>query len=784
MIDLNDLNPEQRAAVEYVDGPQLVIAGAGSGKTRVLTYKVAHLIDLGYEPWSILALTFTNKAAREMKERVRALLGDDSAPAVWMGTFHSVFLRILQMECEAVGYQHNFSVYDADDSKSVLRSIVKEMQLNDKIYKPSVLQSRISRAKNQLVTAEDYIASPANYQADVRANIPLLGKIFQAYSERLRRANSMDFDDLLVNTFMLFDTHPEIQAKYAKRFRYVLVDEYQDTNFAQHRIVLQLTSCHHRLCVVGDDAQSIYSFRGAQIENILSFQNAYADSRLFKLEQNYRSTQTIVQAANSLISRNEDRISKTVFSRNAQGETIDVYETYSDVDEAAMVLGKIRALRRSEQLPFSSFAILYRTNAQSRVFEEILRKSGAPYKVYGSLSFYQRKEIKDLVSYFRLVINHDDDEAFRRVINEPKRGIGAVTLQKIAEAATTHSISLCTVLKSMGRFGVDVKGSTKGKLEAFYGLIVLFADVARTSDAETVARKILIDTGLRAELASDASEEGQTRRENVEELLNGIHDFCESRREEGDEHTGLADYLSEVSLLVSNDDEKDGTADHVNLMTVHAAKGLEFPTVFVVGMEENIFPSQQCCVTVRGLEEERRLFYVAITRAERHCILSYAKRRMRYGTMEFGSPSRFLTDIDRRYLHYHMDQSPSTSLRNSSSVQLPWATNREETATQQRQRTFDRPSYPSQNQRPISAAPQPNFRRVTSETLPPRSSNSGAPALSGALSAGTRIEHERFGIGTVTSTDGQGEQCKITVQFVNAGTKTLLLKFARFKVIG
>ena len=757
---LEGLNPSQRLAVEYCDGPSLVIAGAGSGKTRVLTYKIAYLLSLGYEPWSILALTFTNKAAEEMKQRVAKLLGDDRVRSLWMGTFHSVFLRILRYEHEAIGFSSNFTIYDASDSKSLLKAIIKEMQLDDKQYKPGVVEARISNAKNRLVTAEAYVANPENYQVDMRSQMPAIGEIYRSYANRCRLADAMDFDDILLFTFTLFNQHPDICQKYAERFRYVLVDEYQDTNYAQHRIVCQLAGVHRRLCVVGDDAQSIYSFRGANIDNILSFNQSFADSRLFKLEQNYRSTQTIVDAANSLIHKNRQQIYKNVYSENEHGEPITLIEAYSDIEEAQIVVRRIQLLRRQEHLPYSGFAILYRTNAQSRVFEETFRKNGLPYRIYGGLSFYQRKEIKDIIFYFRLAVNPNDEEAFKRVVNYPARGIGQTTVQKIIDCATSHSISLWSAVSSPLEYGLALSKSTMSKLNEFQSMVEQFREMAQQASAEAVGQHIVKQSGIMADIYRDMTPEGRARQENVEELLNGLTEFCRSRMEEGNHNILLTDYLSEVSLLSDLDSDKGDSDDRITLMTIHSAKGLEFNTVFVVGLEENLFPSQMAGSSMRAMEEERRLFYVAITRAERHCLLTYAKSRMRYGKMEFGTPSRFLTDIDPQFL-----QTPSQS-RTSSGTKNSYGYPR-----------------PASQLRPLRPTLSPFSSRTAKPVVPSGPTAATTPSSASVLTVGTQIEHERFGKGVVVKVEGTGENTKATVTFQNVGTKQLLLKFARFKVI-
>ena len=779
---LDELNESQREAVLYNDGPSLVIAGAGSGKTRVLTYKIAHLMNVGYEPWSILALTFTNKAAREMKERIRRQVGD-RARYLWMGTFHSIFSRILRMEAEAIGFTSNFTIYDTSDSKSLLKSIIKEMQLDDKVYKPGNIQSRISNAKNHLVLPDAYASNPQINQADADAKVPATHTIYRRYWERCRQSDAMDFDDLLVYTYILFRDHPEIRQKYARQFRYVLVDEYQDTNFAQHSIVLQLTEEHQRVCVVGDDAQSIYSFRGANIENILKFTKIYKGAKLFKLEQNYRSTQTIVQAANSLIEKNHEQIRKAVFSEKMKGEPIGVFNAYSDVEEGEIVANKIRQLHDREDYAYSDFAVLYRTNAQSRIFEEALRKRSLPYKIYGGLSFYQRKEIKDVIAYFRLAVNPNDEEAFKRVLNYPARGIGDTTLNKIVGAATYHGVSLWKVICEPLSFGLSINKGTHTKLQGFRELVENFITDAQVKNAYEVGSAIVRQSGIMNELYQDRTPENLSRQENIEELINGMHEFCSTREEEGNEHVALTDYLSEVSLLTDQDNEKEGDGEKITLMTIHSAKGLEFKNVFVVGLEENLFPSPMSADSVRGLEEERRLFYVAITRAEEHCYLSFAKSRFRFGKTEFSNPSRFLKDIDLCYLNLPQSEQMTRRVDEGAS----------RFRSQMSASDASRPTFMPRTQSPNEYSPKRPDAQTVPQAQGPRhlkrvSAVSSAPSVSssasvGDLRVGSVIEHERFGVGEVVDMIGAGDNCKATVKFRNAGVKQLLLKFARFKVI-
>ena len=780
---IEELNEGQRNAVLYNDGPSLVIAGAGSGKTRVLTYKIAYLLENGYQPWNILALTFTNKAAREMKERIARQVGPERARHLWMGTFHSMFLRILHVEAGHIGFTSQFTIYDTADSKSLIRSIIKEMGLDEKVYKPGMVQARISNAKNHLVSPAGYANNKEAYEGDRAAKVPALRDIYQRYWERCRQADAMDFDDLLFYTFLLFRDHPEVLARYQDQFRYILVDEYQDTNFAQHSIVLQLAKNHQHVCVVGDDAQSIYSFRGADIDNILYFTKVYPDTKVFKLEQNYRSTQTIVRAANSLIEKNQWQIRKEVFSEKEKGEAIGVYQAYSDVEEGDIVVNKIAELRREKRYAYSDFAILYRTNAQSRIFEEAMRKRSMPYRIYGGLSFYQRKEIKDVIAYFRLIVNPNDEEAFKRIINYPARGIGDTTVGKIIAAATGHNVSLWTVLCEPLAYGLNFNKGTVGKLQAFRELISAFITDAAEKNAYEIGADIIRQSGIINDVCQDNSPENLSRKENIEELVNGMSDFCAQRQEEGNLNVLLGDFLSEVSLLTDQDSDKDGDDEKITLMTVHSAKGLEFKNVFVVGMEENLFPSSMVGDSPRALEEERRLFYVAITRAEEHCFLSYAKTRFRYGKMEFGSPSRFLKDIDIRFLRLPQDagmfrrvEEEAVAFRRENA--RGFAPDKENAPYGGKERVSVRPK-----QQIIAPTVPRNLKRVA----PSANTASTSPSAGGSanrVQQGQLIEHERFGLGEVLKVEGEGDNAKATIRFKNAGDKQLLLRFARFKVIG
>ena len=797
---LNDLNDAQRAAVEYIDGPSLVIAGAGSGKTRVLTYKIAYLLSQGMKPWSIMALTFTNKAAREMKERIGKLVGDDLAQHLYMGTFHSIFSRILRAEAEHIGFNNNFTIYDESDSRSLLKAIIKEMGLDDKVYKPAAVHARISMAKNNLVTAEAYDSDPGILEQNKRAKMPAIGKIYVAYVQRCRQANAMDFDDLLMLTFQLFRDHEEIRQKYAGRFDYILVDEYQDTNHVQMSIVMQLCKEKLRVCAVGDDSQSIYSFRGANIDNILNYQKQLPGTQLFKLEQNYRSTQTIVEAANSLIHHNRNQIQKEVFSKNDKGEKIQYKPAYSDKEEALIVAKNIQRIKRQDDCGYDQFAILYRTNAQSRSFEEEFRKQGIPYRIYGGLSFYQRKEIKDIIAYFRLVANPDDEEAFKRIINYPARGIGATTLMKIADCAHQNQVSFWEVIGNVEYYGLNVNKGTQTKLENFRLLISSFIDRSHTLDVYELGDAIIRESRISEDIMSGKNADDLARQENLEEFLSGMQTFVAGRQEEGRmDEAYLTDYLQDVALLTDADSEGEKDEPRVSLMTIHAAKGLEFATVFVVGLEENIFPSPLAAISVRELEEERRLLYVAITRAEKHCILTNAKNRFRYGKMEFDNPSRFIDEIDASLIEGG-EEAPESSFGGgrgsfggygSSSRygsdggyggRMPW--------------DRDRSVYgrDSQNAKPVAsqfmADPKPEFKSVRAVNAVHRimgntagSSVSNASSAAGSLSEGCRIEHQRFGIGTVLKMEGTGENTKATVEFQNAGTKQLLLKFAKFTIL-
>ena len=837
---LNDLNESQRKAVEYIDGPSLVIAGAGSGKTRVLTYKIAYLLQQGVKPWSIMALTFTNKAAREMKERIGKLVGQELAQHLYMGTFHSIFSRILRAEAQHIGFTNNFTIYDESDSRSLIKTIVKEMGLDEKVYKPASVHSRISMAKNNLMSAENYARDKELYQADQRAKMPRVGDIFITYVQRCQQANAMDFDDLLTLTFKLFQEHEDIRKKYADRFDFLLVDEYQDTNHAQMRIVMQLCKEKERVCAVGDDSQSIYSFRGANIDNILSFQSRFKEARLFKLEQNYRSTQSIVEAANSLIKHNSNQIPKNVYSKNDKGESLIYKPAYSDKEEALIVCREIKRIKRQDDCQYSDFAILYRTNAQSRSFEEEFRKQGIPYRIYGGLSFFQRKEIKDVIAYFRLVANPDDEEAFKRIINYPSRGIGNTTVAKIAACALDNHVSFWQVISSPEHYGLGVNKGTLAKLESFRLMISGFVEKSASMNAFDLGDTIVKESGISADIYKSGSRDPEdlARQENLEELLGGMQSFVEECREEGREQEAyLTDYLQGVALLTDLDSKGDDDEPRVSLMTVHASKGLEFPTVFVVGLEENIFPSA-IVSTLRELEEERRLLYVAITRAEKHCVLTSAKNRFRYGKMEFGNPSRFIKEIDSAFIQEDSEMPHDDNGFGSSGYgrggygnggyggRMPWDNHsissqfkpdrKDYSDGEDDFRTNGRDGYRTSGRDDFRTSGRPGSgldsrfksvrgletaRRImdssssslgsSSSSLGSSSSSSGSAfgsstssAGSGRLVEGTKIEHQRFGVGTVLKLEGSGENAKATVQFVNSGTKQLLLKFAKFIIIG
>ena len=786
---LKDLNEAQQQAVSYIDGPSLVIAGAGSGKTRVLTYKIAYLLQQGMKPWSIMALTFTNKAAREMKERIGKLVGNDLAQHLYMGTFHSIFSRILRAEAEHIGFNSNFTIYDESDSRSLIKAIVKEKGLDEKTYKPAAVHAKISKAKNNLLSAEAYDADADIFMQNKRSNMEKMGEVYREYVQRCKQANAMDFDDLLVLTFQLFRDHEEVRRKYAERFDFILVDEYQDTNHVQMSIVMQLCREKLRVCAVGDDSQSIYSFRGANIDNILNFQHQLPGTRLFKLEQNYRSTQTIVEAANSLIRHNRNQIPKEVFSRNAEGEKIQYKPAYSDKEEALIVAKDIKRIKREDDCGYDDFAILYRTNAQSRSFEEEFRKQGIPYRIYGGLSFYQRKEIKDIIAYFRLVANPDDEEAIRRIINYPARGIGATTVLKVAACAHENQVSIWEVIGEAAHYGLNVNKGTLTKLENFRLLISSFIDRSHTLDVYALGDAIIKEARISEDIMQGKDADDLARQENLEEFLSGMQTFVAERQEEGRmDETFLTDFLQDVALLTDADSDGEKDEPRVSLMTVHAAKGLEFATVFVVGLEENIFPSPIAATTMRELEEERRLLYVAITRAEKHCILTNAQNRFRYGKMEFDNPSRFIEEIDPELIEeegmksrssfggygrrssYGSDRSSGRDSYGSDGGyggRMPW----DSKSVSSQFKADPKPSYTSPKPKPSASSAS------SSSSLKPASSSSSS------LREGCKIEHQRFGVGEVLKLEGSGENAKATVAFAHAGTKQLLLKFAKYTII-
>lgn len=803
---LDQLNEVQREAVTYVSGPSLVIAGAGSGKTRVLTYKIACLLASGMAPWSILALTFTNKAANEMKARIGKLVGDVTARRLNMGTFHSVFSHILRVEASNIGFNQNFTIYDETDSRNLLKNIIKEMSLDDKKYSAATVHGKISMAKNRLQSPSQYANDAEQVLNDVRNNMPEIKRVYAAYCERCRQANAMDFDDLLVNTYILFKEHENIRQKYAEKYGYVLVDEYQDTNFAQKQILWQLTKERQKVCVVGDDAQSIYGFRGAEIKNIIEFQNEYTDVRIFKLERNYRSTQRIVQAANSLISHNRYQLKKEVYSDNAEGDKLTLIETGDNKEEAKCVCELIKRYKREDGCGYGDFAILYRTNSQSRSFEEVLQSNGIPNKVYGGLGFYQRKEIKDIIAYFRLVVNSDDEEAFRRVVNYPARGIGDKSLGVVLETAHAHGVSPWNVISNPQLYPLKLGKVALSKIDRFHLLIQSFKDRSATDNVYTLGESIIKESGVEAALKSDLSVEGIARIENLDELLSSMYKFVDDQTNDGNgEYVYLSDYLQSVSLLSDTDDDsEDEDADSVTMMAIHRAKGLEFKTVFVVGLEENLFPSLMSGDTPANIEEERRLLYVAITRAEKHCVLTDAERRLRYGKREFHSPSRFLRDIDpslitrRTYGSYGDGASFGGFAYGGFSRSSSRMQNGNPVATQFMADPQPKVTRPVVRERPINPfgestlqklkADGANLRKISSAV-----SNGGRASVDLGTSGGSGIEfngvregsvieHQRFGIGKVTRMEGSGENTKATVEFRDS-TKQLLLKFARFKVI-
>lgn len=765
---LDELNQQQREAVEYLDGPQLVIAGAGSGKTRVLTYKIVHLLEQGgYEPWRIMALTFTNKAAREMRERIETLVGVRTASKLWMGTFHSIFAKILRRHAERIGFRSNFTIYDATDSRSLVKTIIRDLELDEKVYKPSTVANTISWAKNALISPEDYLTSVDLQRSDAAAGRPRLSEIYRIYRDRCVVAGAMDFDDLLYYTNVLLRDNPDVLALLREQFLYVLVDEYQDTNFAQHLIVKRLTEISGRMMVVGDDAQSIYSFRGANIRNILELKKSYPTLRIFKLEQNYRSTRNIIEAANSLIDKNKGQIPKHVFTNGSNGSPIEVVRSYSDFEESFLVANRISQVRMATHDTYNEFAILYRTNAQSRILEEQLRKRNIPYRIYGGLSFYQRKEVKDAIAYFRMAINPGDDEALKRIINFPARGIGDTTVNKIVSAAIAAGVNMWTVLGDPEAYNLSVNRGTFAKLNRFVEMINGFIAANDSGlDAYEVASRIIGTTGLLTMLMTDRTPESISKQENLQELLAGVKEFVEGARESGSADVRLGDFMAEVSLATDQDSDDTAGEERVTLMTVHAAKGLEFSNVFIVGLEEELFPSSMSMGTAAEIEEERRLLYVAITRAKKFCMMSYAGSRFRNGQTMICRRSRFIGDIDPAYLNF-VSGDETSGRRVNPIANYRSSFNRRPTAA-----TSERNLWSNQ---PTSAPAVP-------KTTPTSSAQGG---LHGAdeLAEGMRIEHSKFGRGTITSIDDSRADTRISVDFENTGSRVLLLKFARFTIL-
>ena len=763
---LDSLNEQQRAAVEYIDGPSLVIAGAGSGKTRVLTYKIVHLLRSGLEPERILALTFTNKAAREMKARILPLVGAKAAHRLWMGTFHSVFLRILRVHAEKIGFPPEFTIYDASDARSLVKIIIKELELDDKTYKPASVAAAISNAKNALISAADYIADPDFRDADRRARRPETGRIYSIYCARCKAAGVMDFDDILYYMNVLLRDYPEVAREYAEWFRFVLVDEYQDTNFAQHLIIKRLTEVHNNLCAVGDDAQSIYSFRGANIGNILSMESRYPGLRVFKLERNYRSTRNIVNAAGSLIEKNTRQMRKNVFSTNSEGSPVEIFKTYSDLEEAATIAALIAQSKLTCHDSSDDYVILYRTNAQSRTLEEALRRRNMPYRIYGGQSFYQRKEVKDAICYFRLCVNPDDDEALRRIINYPARGIGDTTMKKLQAAATATGRSLWSVMNNPKGSGLELNAGTWRKLNEFVAMISLFVADARKSNAYELGQLVYNRTGMLAILAHDRTPESISRQENLSELLAGLKEFVDLRTEQGEERVDISAFLSEVSLATDQDEKESDSQPKVTLMTVHAAKGLEFKHVYVAGVEEDLFPSAMANGSLNEIEEERRLLYVAITRAEQTCTLTYSGSRFRNGTTVMTRPSRFIADIDRRFVRMQssVDSISSGQSRYSNPVSNYYSSER---------KRFNSAGVGA----PVSSSAKQRIA-IDHDSL-----EKVETSADGLLKAGVRIRHERFGIGVVRSLERDGSNEMMIVDFGVSGVKKLILKYAKYTIL-
>jgi len=753
MSYLNELNDSQRAAVESIYGPTMVIAGAGSGKTRVLTFRIAHMIEQGIDPFNIMALTFTNKAAKEMKERIGKIIGSSESKNITMGTFHSVFARILRYNADRLGYPTNFTIYDTQDTKSLLKDVVKSLNLDEKVYKASTIYGRISSAKNNLISPEGYMQNEEIQSEDALARRPELGRIYKAYANRCFKSGAMDFDDLLYKTNELLRDFPDVLHYYQQKFKYILVDEYQDTNYSQYLIVKSLAAAYENICVVGDDAQSIYSFRGANIENIFNFKKDYPDFGLFKLEQNYRSTKSIVEAANSVIARNLDQIQKNVWTDNAEGQPLKVVRTMTDNEEGKVVINRLFDIKNNEGTTFNDFAILYRTNRQSRSFEEALRKLNIPYKIYGGLSFYQRKEIKDLLAYFRLTTNPRDEEAFKRVINYPRRGIGKTTIESLLIAATEYGVSMWDIITNFNQYPVSINSGTRNKLIEFGIMIKSFTAELTTQNAYDLAQTIAKSSGILKELYTEKEKgpEEVERYQNIEELLAGIKEFTVSQPE--DASTSLDEFMIDVALLTDADQEKDEEKNHVTLMTIHSSKGLEFPHVFLVGLEENLFPSQMVLNSRTELEEERRLFYVAVTRAMKTCTLTYATSRFQWGNLISSEPSRFIDEIDEKYLHF---ETPQRGMGRSLSSGKPLGF--------ERAGGLNKP-FVSQNMRPVAE------------------SNGGSAKDELGLMVGFNVEHDRFGKGKITKLEGQGADKKATIFFPHHGAKTVLLRFANLKVV-
>jgi len=767
---LKELNDVQREAVEAVEGPSLVIAGAGSGKTRVLTYRITHLLNLGKAPSNILALTFTNKAAREMKDRIGNMIGNKIIKYLWMGTFHSIFAKILRIESKLINYPSSFSIYDSQDSKNLIKTICKELNLDPQVYKANEVLGRISFAKNNLVTASNYANNFQIKTSDKNSRKPEIYRIYQIYENRCKTAGAMDFDDLLFKTNMLFDQFPEILKKYQEKFKYILVDEYQDTNFSQYLIIKKLANKHHNLCVVGDDAQSIYAFRGARIENIFNFKKDYPENKVFKMEQNYRSTQNIVNAANSVIDKNKSQIKKNIYSENESGNKIKLFEAYTDHEEGYLIANMINDIRYRDHDNFSDFAILYRTNAQSRILEEALRKKNIPYKIYGGLSFYQRKEIKDLLAYFRLIINPLDDEAFKRIINYPKRGIGKTSLDKLLQLAKDQDISIWQAATKLNEVNIQLSGAVVKKFHEFMGLISNFTTMINTDDAYEVARKIAVNTGILKDLHSDKTPEGISRHENIQELLNGIKEFTNTEEEDT---PNLIEYIENVSLLTNDDKSNDNNNDKVILMTIHSAKGLEFKSVFLTGLEEDLFPSKFTVSNITELEEERRLFYVAITRAEKNLCISYAKTRYRWGQLVDCRPSRFIRDINPDFIE---QESPLLTMKNYKSKNR-FNLKQESTPDKNTEKSYS--SFKKQNDKTSTFNSRlKKINKTSSTNISTTEGNNTEGIKTGGI-----VEHERFGQGTVVNIEGDFPNTKATIEFNSAGTKQLLLKFAKLKVI-